>query len=123
MARISRFEDLEVWRDARKLVGCVYETTGKGILSKDFGLKDQLQRAAVSIMSNIAEGFERGNRKEFIWFLNIAKASAAEVRSLAYVAYDIKYINDGTFQVMNDSVSSLSRQISGFIKYLKKIKD
>jgi four helix bundle protein len=109
MSTIKRFEDLEVWRDARKLVSCVYATTGKGSLSKDFGLKDQLQRAAVSIMSNIAEGFERGNRKEFIRFLVIAKASAGEVRSLAYVACDVKYIDDGIFQAMNDSVCSLSR--------------
>ncbi len=123
MSKILRFEDIVVWRDARKLVSCVYTITGKGSLSKDFGLKDQLQRAAVSIMTNIAEGFERGNRKEFIRFLIIAKASAGEVRSLAYVAYDVKHIHDATFQAMNDSVISVSRQISGFIKYLKKIKD
>jgi four helix bundle protein len=119
MGKISRFEDLAVWRDARKLVACVYSITGKGFLSKDFGLKDQLQRATVSIMSNIAEGFERGNKKEFVRFLIIAKSSAGEVRSLVYVAYDVYYINDDIFKIMLDSVTSISRQIAGFIKYLK----
>ena len=119
MAKIEKFEDIAVWRDARSLVKLVYETTREGLFSKDYGLKDQIQRAAVSIMSNTAEGFERRSPKEFIQFLFIAKASAGEVRSLSYVAFDLNYADETTFNTLHDSCTSISKQISGFIKYLR----
>ncbi|PSQ92571.1 MAG: four helix bundle protein, partial [Bacteroidetes bacterium SW_4_67_19] len=85
MATFHRFEDIESWQKARRLARRIYELTGNGDFARDFGLRDQIRRAAVSIMSNIAEGFERGSRREFARFLDIAKASAGEVRSPLYV--------------------------------------
>jgi four helix bundle protein len=119
MAKIERFEDIEVWQKARILVGNIYQVTRQGSFSKDYGLKEQIQRAAVSIMSNIAEGFERKSNKEFSQFLFVAKASAGEVRSLLYVANDIGYIDGDIFSDLKSSASLLSRQISAFIKYLR----
>ena len=98
----------------------VYQITQKDKISKDYGFRDQIQRASVSIMSNIAEGFERGSNKEFIQFLFIAKASAGEVRSLSYVALDLDYIDNRTFNILEENTTSISKQISGFIKYLLK---
>ena len=90
--RIDKFEDLIAWQKARELTIEVYQTSRLGAFAKDFGLSGQIQRASVSIMSNIAEGFERGGRGEFHQFLSVAKASCAEVRSLLYVALDVDYI-------------------------------
>ncbi len=84
---IKNFEDLEIWKDARALMRAIYQLTKDPKFSKDFGLRDQIQRAAVSILSNIAEGFERGGNQEFIQFLYVAKGSCGEVRSQLYVAY------------------------------------
>jgi len=81
MGTIERFEDIEAWREARVLVKRIYEVTAQGRFARDFGLRDQIRRAAISTMSNIAEGFERGSNKEFVHFLYVAKASAGEVRS------------------------------------------
>ena len=89
MSTIDKFEDMEVWQNARSITKKTYICSGSGQFSKDYGLRDQIQRAAVSIMSNIAEGFERGSNKEFIQFLFIAKGSAGEVRSQLYVALDL----------------------------------
>ena len=119
MATVLKFEELEVWREAKRLVKAVYSATRQGAFAKDFGLRDQLQRAAVSIMSNIAEGFERGTNKEFVQFLHIAKGSAGEVRSLLYVAFEIGYLDERTFKIMTDSAISISRRLSKFIKYLQ----
>ena len=91
--RIESFEDLLVWQKGIALVKQIYLVTARGSLNKDFGLRDQLQRAAVSIPTNIAEGFERSSRKEYLLFLNIAKGSAGEVRSLLHVALEIGYID------------------------------
>ena len=120
MGKIERFEDINAWQNARILVKNVYQITSKGAFSKDYGLRDQIQRAVVSIMSNIAEGFERRGNKEFSQFLFVSKASAGEVRSLLYVAKDIGYIDERIFNELQDSVSHLSCQISAFIKYLSK---
>ena len=98
--RIEAFEDLIAWQKARDLTRAIYEATRQGAFAKDYGLSGQIQRAAVSIMSNIAEGFERGNPGEFHQFLSIAKASCAEVRSQLYVALDAKYLDEQTFQTL-----------------------
>jgi four helix bundle protein len=98
MSKIEEFEDFIAWQKARELTRAVYEATRQGAFAKDYGLSGQIQRAAVSIMSNIAEGFERGNPREFQQFLSIAKASCAEVRSQLYVALDAGYLNEVSFQ-------------------------
>ena len=118
MAGIERFEDIEAWRGARALVTATYQVTGQGAFATDFGLRDQLRRAAVSIMSNIAEGFERGSSKDFRHFLVVAKASAAEVRSLLYVALDLGYIDDEAHTELSGQATTISRQLAGFIRYL-----
>jgi len=120
MASIQKFEDIEAWQKARELTWQVYTLSGSGQFSRDFGLRDQIRRAAVSIMSNIAEGFERGSNKEFIQFLYIAKGSAGEVRAQLYVALDQGYIDRKNFDSLSRDVAEISRMISGFITYLSK---
>jgi four helix bundle protein len=120
MAAVQRFEDLAVWKEARKLVREVYATARSGAFVKDFGLRDQICRAAVSVMSNIAEGFERGGNKEFCHFLYLAKGSAGEVRSQRYVALDLGYLQPKTFDELTSLAGGVSRELSGFIKYLNK---
>src|SRR4030066_1647951 len=106
------FEDLEVWKSSRELTRKIYKVTGDGSFSKDFGLRDQIRRAAVSVMSNIAEGFERGGNQEFIQFLYIAKGSCGEVRSQLYVALDQGYIGRKLFDQIFNSLKRLSGMIS-----------
>lgn len=113
MGKIERFEDLIAWQKARILTKEIYQITRRPQFVKDFGLCGQIQRASVSVMSNIAEGFERGGRAEFHQFLVVAKASCAEVRSLLYVALDIDYINQEDFTKLNDLALELSRIIGG----------
>src|SRR6266567_7748197 len=96
--KIEKFEDFIAWQKARKLTRQIYKATNLPAFSRDFGLKDQIRRAAVSIMSNIAEGFERGRPSEFHQFLSIAKGSCAELRSQLYVALDVCYIASDHFQ-------------------------
>lgn len=117
--KIRRFEDLEVWQLARRLVKQIYEISKRAELSKDFGLRNQLQRSAVSIMSNIAEGFERKSKKEFIQFLSIAKASSGELRSQLYITLDLEYLDKDTFNASYNLCEKISKSIAGFIKYLK----
>ena len=119
MARIERFEDMEAWRDARRLVKQIYQITNDGPFARDFGLRDQVRRAAVSAMSNIAEGFERGSNKDFVRFLYMAKASVGEVRSQLYTAVDLGYLKQEQANEIMDAARSVSRQIAGFIKYLQ----
>ena len=111
--RIDKFEDLIAWQKARELTKEVYQISQQGAFAKDFGLSGQIQRASVSIMSNIAEGFERGGRGEFHQFLSVAKASCAEVRSLLYVALDIKYINKAEFRKIMDKAEEVGRIVGG----------
>ena len=120
MAKIEKFEDIEAWQKARILAKAVYTITGQDVFAKDFGLRDQIRRAAVSVMSNIAEGFERGSNKEFIQFFFIAKGSAGEVRSQLYVALDQEYIDQNSFNSLKRDVSEISRMISGLITYLSR---
>ena len=111
--RVERFEDLIAWQKARELTREVYRVTQEGAFAKDFGLAGQIQRAAVSVMSNIAEGFERGGRGEFHQFLSAAKASGAEVRSQLYVAFDVGYLNTQTFAQLMTRAEELARIIGG----------
>ncbi|MFT9494653.1 four helix bundle protein [Anaerosolibacter sp.] len=118
MSVIKRFEEIDSWIMARSLVKDIYHISATSTLNKDYGLRDQIQRAGVSIMSNIAEGFERGNRKEFIYFLRIARGSCAEVKSQLYVLLDIGCINDDTFSRLYDQTTNIGKTITGFINYL-----
>lgn len=116
---VKYFEELEIWKEARLLTNAIYKITLDSAFSKDFGLRDQIRRAAVSIMSNIAEGFERGGNPELIQFLYIAKGSCGEVRSQLYVAKDQGYIVDEKFNELFKSFKRLSVMISNMIAYLK----
>lgn len=117
--KVKAFEDLQVWQDARAFVKSIYELTALKNLSKDFGLKDQVQRASVSIMNNISEGYERDNNREFIKFLGYSKGSAGEVRSMLYVALDLDYISNDQFKICYDKAVGIITQISNFKKYLR----
>lgn len=119
MANIGKFEDLEIWQLSKTLANQIYDATTLGKFSQDYVLRDQVRRAAVSIFSNIAEGFERNGNKEFIQFLYIAKASCGEVRAQMTFAKDREYISQAEFELLYKSLISLSNQISGFIKYLR----
>ena len=113
--KVSSFEDLIAWQRSRELTKLVYEITSNGDFSKDYGLREQIRRASVSIMSNIAEGFERGGRNEFHQFLVIAKASCAEVRSQLYVAFDAGYLSKEIF----DSLMALSLDVTQIVAGLR----
>ena len=113
MSRIERFEDLIAWQKARELTRAIYRITRHGAFAKDFGLSGQMQRASVSIMSNIAEGFERGSRGEFHQFLSTAKASCAEVRSTLYVALDVGYLNQSDFDELLSQAEEVARITGG----------
>ena len=119
MAKIEKFEDVEAWQKARELSKAIYAVTSDGAFAKDFGLRDQIRRAAVSVMSNIAEGFDRGGNRELIQFLFIAKGSAAEVQAQLYVALDAAYLKQERFQQLYDLAGDTSRLLGGFIRYLK----
>jgi four helix bundle protein len=118
VAKLERFEDIEAWRKARELTKSVYQVTAGGEFAKDFGLRDQIRRAAVSVLSNIAEGFERSRDRELLHFLSIAKGSCGEVRAQLYVALDQAYIHQGQFQELTEQAMEVSRLLSGFMKYL-----
>ncbi len=119
MNKINSFEDLKVWQSARELSKEVYVLTQSDRFSKDFSLKDQINRSAGSVMDNIAEGFERGGNKEFGQFLYIAKGSCGEVRSQLNRALDRTYIDNADFTTLNNKAIEISKQLSGFISYLK----
>jgi len=119
MATVTCFEELKVWQEARGLVKRVYAASKQQALCRDVSLRNQVRSAATSTMSNIAEGFERGTRKEFIHFLNIAKGSNGEVRSQLYVALDQEYSSSQAFEELKRISMTLSRRIAKFIKYLE----
>ena len=118
---VNNFEELNVWKDAKNMVVAVYKTTSKSPLNQDFGFKDQIQRATISIMNNIAEGFERDNNKEFVRFLTYSKGSAGEVRSMLYIALDLEYITKEQFQKLYDLSILIIKQIASLKKYLKSL--
>lgn len=119
MARIEKFEDIDAWRSAQEVTKLVYSATYAEKFSKDFALCSQIRRAVVSIVSNIAEGFERGGNKEFIQFLAIAKGSCGEVRAQLYVAMDQGYVDEARFKEITEKLTETSRLIAGFIRYLQ----
>jgi len=118
VATIERFEDIKAWQAARDLVSAIYRVTAQGHFAKDFGLRDQIRRASVSAMSNIAEGFERCSDKEFHRFLYIAKGSAGEVRSHLFVALDLTYLTSDEFSDLRLKAEEVAKALSGFITYL-----
>ena len=119
MNKIEKFEDIIAWQKARVLTKSIYSAAKVGPFAKDYGLRDQIQRASVSSMSNIAEGFERGGDKEFLQFLSNSKGSCGEVRSQLYVALDQEYITSVNFAELYGQATEVSRLISGFMTYLK----
>jgi len=119
MSAITRFEEIQAWQTARQLTNLIYVLTGHPAFAKDFGLKDQIRRAAVSVMSNIAEGYESRTDTQFINYLGNARASAGESRAQLYIALDQKYISSEQFQSAYELADKTSRQIANFIKYLE----
>ena len=118
--KVERFEDLAVWQEARKMTQIVYCLTSSGAFSRDWGFRDQIRRASVSVMSNIAEGFERDGDKEFRRFLLIAKGSVGEVRAQLYVALDNRFIDTKVFQELYEMVICISRRLAKLIQYLNE---
>jgi len=119
MPKLTRFEDLTCWQEARKIVKDIYKICRINEFRKDFGLADQAKRASVSIMANIAEGFSRRSNKEFIQFLFISMSSAAEVQNHLYVALDQKYIDQDQFNEIYEQINKTAMLISGLIRYLR----
>jgi four helix bundle protein len=117
---ITRFEDIEAWQMARELNRLVYEVTQKNNFSRDFALKDQVRRASVSIMANIAEGFDSGTNAEFTRFLSYAQRSCSELQSEIYVALDQHYLTKEEFKEIYLLADQTKAKIGGFIKYLKQ---
>jgi four helix bundle protein len=120
MAFYKIFEELPVWKNSRELTTQIYKLTENSKFRRDFGLVDQIRRCSISISSNIAEGFERGSKKEFIQFLYIAKGSAGELRSQLYTALDLGYIDKVMHQTFLTQAESLSRQLAAFITSIKE---
>ena len=120
MPNIDRFEDIEAWKRAREVTRRIYHFSSSGEFSRDFGLEDQIRRSSVSIMSNIAEGFERDGNREFINFLSIAKGSCGEARSQFYVALDQNFISVEDFEWTYDHLNQTGRMIGGFMNYLRQ---
>ena len=123
MNKVERFEDLVAWQKARLLASAVYRVSKQGAFGKDYGLSGQIQRAAVSIMSNIAEGFERNRSSELHQFLSIAKGSCAELRSQLYVALDVGYLSQDDFQELMSQAQEVARIIGGLRASVERRKD
>jgi len=120
MPTFRRFDEIEAWQRARELTKSVYKLSGHGPFAKDFGLRDQIRKASVSIMANIAEGFERDGTGEFVQFLAVAKGSAAEVLSHAYVALDQDFISKEDFDRLVAMTNEVSRMIAALMIYLRR---
>ena len=120
MATITKFEDLEIWQEARKLTKEIYQISKETDLKQDFRFKEQIKSASGSVMDNIAEGFERDGNLEFRQFLSIAKGSAGETRSQIYRLFDYEYISEEKFAELKNKYENLSGKIKNFITYLNK---
>lgn len=118
MVMIQRFEDIQAWQEARKLVKMIYALTSKDLFSKDYGMRDQIQRASVSTMTNIAEGFDCESKLEFARFLGIARRSAVEVQSILYAALDTGYTNQQEFDLHYEQARKTKALIGGFKRSL-----
>jgi four helix bundle protein len=117
--KVERFENLEIWKEARELSKVVFQITEKEPFCKDFKLRDQIRASSGSVMDNIAEGFERDGNREFIQFLTVSKGSCGETRSQSYRAFDYQYINQDTLDDLISRTTQLSKKISTLISYLK----
>lgn len=117
---MQKFEDIEAWRQARVLTKDLYRLSSSGTFARDFALRDQIRKAAISVMSNIAEGFERSGNAEFVQFLSIAKGSLGEIESQLYIALDQQYISPEEFVQLTEQTNSIKRLIAGLMKYLGK---
>lgn len=117
--KIQKFEDLNVWKLSLLITKEIYDITAKGDFARDFGLRDQIRRAVVSISSNIVEGFEKNNNNEFVRYLKIAKGSSGETRNQLHVAFAVGYIGKEEFEKVSDELEALSAQIGKFISYLE----
>jgi four helix bundle protein len=120
MATFKKFEEIEAWKKARELTKEVYKVSNRTPFSKDFSLRDQIRRATISVMSNIAEGYDRSGTGEFIQFLATAKGSAAEVRCQLYVALDQSYIDDTQFDFISSLAADTANMIGGLMAYLRR---
>jgi four helix bundle protein len=120
MGTLKQFEDIESWRKARELANAIYRVTRQGAFAKDYTLRDQIIRATISVMANIAEGFEREGNRKFINFLTTAKASLAEVKSHLYLALDQNYLAPAQFAQLSDLIQDIARLIGGFVRYLQQ---
>jgi four helix bundle protein len=120
MATIGKFEDITAWQKAREMTRMIYKCSRRGEFARDFSLKDQIRRSSSSVMSNIAEGYERDGNREFIQFLSQAKGSCGEVRSQLYVAMDQEYITDEEFKSFRDMAVETSKMLSGLMSYLRQ---
>ena len=118
MGKINRFEDIQAWQKARELNKKIYDITRNSHISKGFFLRDQIRRASVSIMSNVAEGYGRRSKKEFANFLNMAHGSAAEVQSHLYIALDLGYISQQEFDELYEKTDEVSKMLQSFMNYL-----
>ena len=123
MAKIERFEDIQAWQEARELARTIYRISATGEWGKHFALRDQIRRAAISVMSNIAEGFDRQGDAEFGRFLSIAKGSASEIKAQLYVALDQGYIDETSFSTLYETCDKTVRFLGGFMRYLSGKKD
>ena len=119
MATFQSFEEIEAWQKARELTRKIYVASEQGSFARDFGLRDQIRRASISIMSNIAEGFDRSGTGEFIQFLAMAKGSAGEVKSQLYIAVDLDYITEDTFDQLFSLATDTGRLVGGLMNYLR----
>jgi four helix bundle protein len=120
MAKSEQFEDIEAWKEARQSVRAICSASGSGLFAKDFGLRDQMRRAAVSFVSNIAEGFERGGDAKFAQFPALAKGSCGELRAQLYVAFDQGYLTEADFNRPKDQTLRISKRVSAFMTYLRR---
>ena len=123
MAKLDRFEDLDVWQAARHLADGIHMLSRQGPFRQDQGFRDQIRRAAVSVVSNIAEGFERRSNGQFAHFLDIAAGSAGEVRAQLYLALDFGYLDEPRFRELFDEATRISRMLAKLMQYLKTLPD
>ena len=122
MSTIKSFEDLPVWQDARKFTNKIYNLTNKFPKEELYGLTSQIRRATVSIMSNIAEGFDRRSDKELSNFLSMARGSSSEVQNDLYIAIDLEYISQAEFNQLYQEAKEIAKQINGLMTYLRSVK-